>query len=136
MWIYSQSLGTIYAQEAPGQDPVSLATGYSGHGVGLNNPTMQCVEDLGPIPRGDFTIGAPVTGPTDYALPLTPKAGTDMCSPARTSFYIHGDYRRNEPPRQTNAASHGCIIFPLNVRESIWQSGDTDLRVIDYAPRA
>jgi hypothetical protein len=99
----------------------------------LNNPTLQCSEDLGPIPPGQYNIGSPVEGPTPFALPLTPAIGTDMCNPPRTSFYIHGD-RNSEPPHAPHSASHGCIVLARQVREKIWNSGDRTLLVIEYAP--
>ncbi|BAM86985.1 hypothetical protein S58_09740 [Bradyrhizobium oligotrophicum S58] len=133
MWIYSQALGTIYRQSVVGDKPTAMEAGYAGGGAGLNNPDMQCLEDTGPIPRGDYVIGAPVVGPTDYALPLIPKPGTDVCNPPRKNFYIHGDYKRTEPPRRTGAASHGCIVMSRATRQNIWESGDTDLRVVDYS---
>lgn len=134
MWIYSQGLGTLYRRQSVGSPATVVATGYAGRDVGLNNPTMQCMQDIGPLPRGAYTIGAPVTGPTDYSLPLTPNIGTDMCNPARTRSYIHGDYRNNEIPRLPDAASKGCIILSRAVRTQVWESGDTALTVVEYAP--
>src|SRR5690242_13253774 len=95
MWIYSQGLGTLYQRNSD-QDPATVVgQGYAGIDSGLNDPTMQCMQDLGPLPRGQYTIGGPVDGPTAYSLPLTPSPDTDMCNPPRSGFYIHGD--RNEP---------------------------------------
>jgi hypothetical protein len=41
-----------------------IATGYSGIGDGKNDPTKQCIEDVGPIPRGDYKIGDAVDEPS------------------------------------------------------------------------
>ena len=35
-----------------------FATGYSGASDLKNDPESQCVSDLGPLPRGWYTIGA------------------------------------------------------------------------------
>lgn len=130
MWIYSQALGSMYRRDSDFGSATLVATGYAGHGVGLNNPVMQCQEDIGPLPRGLYHISAPVVGPTDYALPLIAEIGTNMCSPPRSGFYIHGDYVHKEVPRNTYAASKGCIVLPLAIRKTIWESGDTILTVI------
>lgn len=133
MWIYSQGLATIYYKDPATDTLTIIAKGYSGLGVGLNSPTFQCQQDLGPLPRGLYKIKAPKDGPTPYSLPLSPQPGTDMCNPPRHSFLIHGD-RNSEPPRAPNAASHGCIILSRNVRETIWNSGDDVLLVVEYSP--
>src|SRR5262249_6246005 len=51
----SQSKGTL------SQAGKVLARGYSGFERGKNNPAMQGVKDVGPIPIGRYTIGAPTT---------------------------------------------------------------------------
>ena len=130
MWIYSQGLATIYYKEDVTSEPQKVSAGYSGQDTGLNNPEFQC-ELFGPLPRGDYTIGAPEVGPSDYSLRLTPDADNDMCNPTRSHFLIHGD-RDENPPRNEMVASHGCIILPRAIRERIWNSGDTKLRVVDY----
>jgi Protein of unknown function (DUF2778)/L,D-transpeptidase catalytic domain len=131
MWIYSQRLGALYRRNSDVDNATYVATGYAGVNDGLNNPDMQCMHKLGPIPQGDYTIGAPVSGPSPFALPLTPDPTNDMCNPPRDSFYIHGD--RNEPALPFNA-SEGCIVMNLTVRRNIWASGDTRLRVIAEQP--
>lgn len=133
MWIYSQGLGTLYRKLFPGAEPTVEGQGYSGVGAGLNNPAAQCLEKLGPLPRGSYTIGPPKNGPTDYSLPLVPSIGNDMCNPPRDNFLIHGD-RNQEPPRAPNVASEGCIILSPVVRRKIWESGDRELLVVDYGP--
>jgi len=126
MWQYSQKSGNLEFSGSPVVGAV--ATGYSGAGTLKNNPDMQCVSDLGPIPRGEYEIGDPldlnVDGHTiSYALPLRPQAGTDTCN--RTGFYIHGDSRTFP-----GSASAGCIILPLDVRKKIAESNDKVLRVV------
>jgi len=88
--------------------------GYSGHGAGVNNPAMQQVRDIGPIPQGVYAIDHPYDSPNTgpFTLPLTAK-NIDLCF-GRSDFRIHGDSK--EHPGQ---ASHGCIILPRDVRERI-----------------
>jgi hypothetical protein len=132
MWIWSQGLGTLYRATSDGKATVE-GHGYAGYGEGKNNPTFECMQDLGPLPKGNYQIGAPKDGPTPYALPLIPAPDTDLCNPPRNNFLIHGD-RNSEPPRLPDVASHGCIILPREVRENIWQSGERDLLVVPYSP--
>ena len=123
MLTYSQSTGAL--RDANGN---LLATGYSGHGDGLNNAAMQAVPDVGPIPRGLWSIGAPQDtaehGP--FVLPLWPHAATDCFE--RSGFLIHGD--EVEHPGE-HLASHGCIILDRAAREAVWSGGDHVLNVTE-----
>lgn len=123
-WTYAQQSGEIE------QDGRQVAAGYSGANEGKNNPAFEKVPNLGPIPRGDWTIvGPPVDthehGP--YVLRLEPAAGTE--THGRCGFLMHGDSRTHP-----GNASQGCIILPRSVREEIWQSGDTELQVVAEIP--
>lgn len=119
-FLYSQRTGVL-----TGPDGKVWAKGYSGHGEGLNNPAKESVQAVGPIPRGDWEIGAPYdsknVGP--FALPLTPK-GHDALG--RSAFRIHGDNRKGD-----RSASHGCIIVPRDIRNRIRASGVSMLRVVE-----
>lgn len=119
MWTYAQSTGQLSRNGQP------IAIGYSGFGEGKNNPALQGISDVGPIPRGDYTIGPPecvdVAGPHGpYVLRLTPHQAMN-----RDGFLIHGDSM--EHPGQ---ASHGCIILARGFRSLIAVSHDTHLTVI------
>jgi hypothetical protein len=117
-WTYSQSTGELT------QDGRHVATGYSGAGDGRNNPGQQATRNVGPIPQGRYTIGAPHNsrhvGPE--AMSLTPLPGTQTFG--RSDFLIHGDSRTHP-----GAASAGCIVLPLDIRRRIAGSGDTNLEV-------
>lgn len=122
MWGWHQGSGELW------RDDRMYATGYSGYGEGKNNPALQGVPNVGPIPRGSYTIGPPeavtVPGPHGpFVLRLTPLPGTD--TEGRDGFLIHGD--STEHP---GGASHGCVILPRLVREQIAASGDTHLVVV------
>jgi hypothetical protein len=101
-------------------------TGYSGYGKGLNNPLYEKIEGLGPIPCGEYEIGAPYdsdrVGP--FALPLNPRPETNTFG--RSYFRIHGDKKFGPP----HVASHGCIIMPRQIREGIHESCDNVLLVV------
>ncbi|WP_293381800.1 RHS repeat-associated core domain-containing protein [Phenylobacterium sp.] len=128
-WIYFISTGRIEHQADNGNIDFS-GNGYSGRGVGLNNPAMQSLigtEDglpAGPIPVGRWIIGpphySPRTGPG--TMNLTPAPGTNALG--RNLFRIHGDNLR-----ANHTASEGCIIADKRIRGRISDSGDTCLLV-------
>lgn len=112
MLTYSQTTGRLTDERGE-----LWGVGYSGHGAaGKNNPLMQQVPDVGPLPQGWWKAGtpgdSPHTGP--YTIPLEPVNGTQTFG--RTGFKIHGD-SKGFP----GTASHGCLIFPRAVRERVHQ---------------
>lgn len=120
-WRWKQSTGELFAFGSP--QVGAIATGYAGAGSARNNPDYQCVEDLGPIPRGWYEIGAERDSPAPVTLPLTPDAGNDMCG--RSGFLIHAD-----SVARPGWASQGCIILGKSAREKIRDSGATRLEVV------
>lgn len=98
--------------------------GYSGFGEGKDNPAMEAVPNIGPIPRGHWKIGAPVTHPHlgPLAFPLTP-VGHDAHK--RTEFFIHGANALHP-----NDSSHGCPILGRSIRERIRDDKETELDVV------
>jgi hypothetical protein len=121
MWVYEQATGRLSRNNA------MLAMGYSGKYAGQNNPSMQDVPNVGPLPCGNYEIQAPIDSPKHgpYALPLIPDAANEMFG--RSEFLIHGE-RLEGPP---GLASEGCIICARYARERIWESGDHALQVVE-----
>ena len=124
MWVYAQASGELSRDD----DAAVVSTGYSGSGEGKNNPAMQQIHDVGPIPRGIWHIGDPecveTVGPHGpFVLPLTPADGTETFG--RSGFLCHGD-SYNHPGQ----ASHGCIVLNRHVREAIAASHDQLLKVV------
>ncbi len=117
-WTYSQRTGTLTLNGTP------VATGYSGHEEGKNNPAMQNVRQIGPVPQGKYTIGAayqhPEKGPV--VMRLNPDAHNLMFG--RSGFLIHGDSLAHP-----GFASEGCIILARKIRDRIAQSSDRELEV-------
>ena len=119
-WRYDQSTGDLT------HDGAFVGTGYSGAGrtlaEGRNNPAMEAEKKKGPIPAGDWTIGAARksdhTGPV--SMDLTP-VGHD--AHGRTEFMIHGN-------NTADNASEGCIIMARGIRDEIAASADRDLEVV------
>lgn len=126
MWTYDQSSGRLF------RDGKFFSPGYSGKGRGKNNPALQGVRGVGPIPRGKWRLvsiyDSKNVGPRTirlHAVDATP--GDDRHdATGRTAFRIHGD-----SIRAPGTASRGCIILPRTVRVAMWSSGDHDLEVVE-----
>ncbi len=123
MWIWIQKTGEMF------HDGVLWCTGYAGRYTGKNNPDMQDVHDIGPLPCGDYTMQDPRTsarlGPLTIDLEQDPK--NQMFG--RFSFRWHGE--RIEPP--IGLASDGCIVTDHEPRAraaDLIALGDRKLRVI------
>lgn len=121
MWTYQQVDGLL------SHNGEKIYHGYSGFAEGKNNPAMQNVANMGPLPCGSYTIGAARDlqgGPHGpFVLPLTPSPNNQMFG--RAGFLMHGDLI-NQP----GAASHGCIILPRQIRQMIASSGDNHITVV------
>lgn len=129
-WAYSQKSGEL------SRNGGVVGLGYSGHLEGLNNPDMETVHDVGPLPAGNWTM-LTIRGedglPCDYegkrapVIRLTPNPGTNTYG--RSGFLCHGDLIGHEGE---HAASLGCMIQPKYVREQIAvaiSDGDDQLTV-------
>lgn len=120
MWIYAQKSGALW------RDGKQVATGYSGCDEGKNDPAMQAVGGVGPIPQGNWTIIGPPFNTRNHG-PYVPRLqpATDTHTFGRSGFLMHGD--SIESP---GCASKGCVILPRPAREQVWNSGDTDFEVV------
>jgi hypothetical protein len=123
-WIWKQKLGELL------HDDSHIAWGYAGGNCGQspegkNNPDMQNVPKVGPLPQGLYKFGTPVLqshlGP--FAIPLVPDPGNQMFG--RSDFFVHGDTISNP-----GCASEGCIILPRAIRNMLAASPDNDLQVV------
>ena len=124
-WRYEQKTGRLLSIASEEATAERVAIGYAGAGEGKNNPEMQDVQNVGPLPVGKYTIGEPSDTKTHgpYVLHLTPDPENEMFG--RSGFLIHGD-----SVVQPGTASEGCMIFSRTVRERIWGSGDRALEVV------
>lgn len=119
MITYAQHTGEIAI------DGHAIGFGYSGHGVGLNNPDLEAMQNIGPIPRGQWLI----TRWDDHHAEKGPQVA--VLSPVghdahgRSCFLIHGDN-----PALNHTASHGCIVAARTIRDALRASGETALEVI------
>jgi hypothetical protein len=116
-----------------GSDGGLIGTGYAGAAPHINDPSACGLQDVGPLPMGLYSIGAPIDDPNTgpFSLPLTPDPSNDMMG--RSAFLNHGglapspaypDERVDSPsvtPGGTRRASHGCPIAARAIREVIAQ---------------
>ena len=116
MWTYEQATGILSWQGR------KIGRGYAGTGEGRNNPLLEGVRSVGPIPRGRYHIGKSYRhkslGPV--VMNLDP-IGHDALG--RTHFRIHGDSKDGD-------ASRGCIVLNRTLRERIRASGEKELNVV------
>jgi len=116
---YSQSTGKITSESGS-----LFGIGYSGHGEGKNNPAMENISNVGPLPKGKYSIGLPYnsehTGP--FTIPLYPFPSNEMFG--RSDFKIHGDDGHG-------TASLGCICTDRETRENINNCTDKVLEVTE-----
>ena len=126
MMTYSQSSGLFTMPDG------TTFYGHAGHGDGLNNPEMQDVHMIGPLPQGIYNLGPFQDGSAYSAADarlgplvsrLTPDAGNTMFG--RDGFFIHGGNNSNPP-----TDSDGCIILQHPNRQTISDSGETQLTVV------
>ncbi|HEY9097714.1 MAG TPA: tlde1 domain-containing protein [Thiobacillus sp.] len=101
-----------------------MGVGYSGRGAGRNNPSLESIQNIGPIPQGRYRIGSQYTHPSKgpVTMTLTP---VGHAAQGRTHFLIHGDSIKN-----SGDASEGCIVLNRSIRQTIAASGDTEIEVV------
>lgn len=91
-----------------------IGIGWAGHLQGRNNPDMQNVKGVGPLPKGKYIINDPEDGTHlgPIAFPLTPDPANEMFG--RSGFFIHG-----ADIQHPALSSDGCIIQGRVAREYI-----------------
>jgi hypothetical protein len=80
---YDQPTGTLATDF-----PRRVFVGYSGHGLGKNNPALQSLPRVGPVPQGTYAVSNPFTHPEKGRLcfRLVPMSGNHMFG--RSGFLI------------------------------------------------
>lgn len=118
-WTYHQIDGVL---EHDGQH---IGTGYSGHGPGVNEPSLETTPNIGPICRGWYTRSEPFDHPTHgpVVMRLIPDAANEMFG--RSGFLMHGD-----GTHAPGTASLGCIVQGREAREAFAKSEDKRLEVV------
>lgn len=119
MWVYKQTSGEL------SKDDKLVCKGYSGHGDGKNNPLMQYIRNVGPIPIGEYYLGEAYQHPRKGSLCMRVLPLRTVSTHGRSGFLIHGDSIKNP-----GTASQGCIILSRSDRQKIASSEDRHLIVI------
>ncbi len=133
----SQSRGTLSCYEQKNMAAPACAPGlnrtndsvYSGSGAGRNNPAMQGVKNVGPVPQGEWNVSGVQQTLHEKAhsnvLRLQPAPGTNTYN--RSDILVHGD-------NDTGTASKGCIIAPRQTRavlqNTYTQGGQVRINVV------
>ncbi|MDF1506367.1 tlde1 domain-containing protein [Roseisolibacter sp. H3M3-2] len=124
MWTWSQSTGEL---RRAGK---LISRGYSGNGRGKNNPALQDLRGVGPIPVGIWRMVSVYDSPNVGPFTITLWADDGQLddrheATGRSAFRCHGD-----SIRAPGTASKGCIILPRKIRELMWRSGDRLIEVV------
>jgi hypothetical protein len=119
-WTYNSKTGQLKDGEGN-----LVGTGYSGHGEGVNNPDLESTPDVGPIPRGTWTIGDFFDDPEKGPIVARLSPWSESVAFGRSGFMLHGDN-----PAGNQSASLGCIIMPRDARLAVKNSGSTILLVV------
>lgn len=111
---YHQASGLL--QTPQGQ---FVALGWAGNHAGKNNPSMESVHDIGPLPRGLYRVGPwedqhPGLGP--LVAHLEQVQGDSF---GRSGFYFHGP---SMDPAHMGQESKGCIVVQHASREKVKQA--------------
>lgn len=119
MFIYSQARGLIT------HNGHLEGTGYSGHGIGLNNGALEAEPNMGPIPKGMWKIirWDAVHGNKGPCVAVLEPVGHD--AHGRSAFLVHGPHEND-----AHDSSDGCIIAYKLTRQNWRDSGDMDLQVV------
>jgi Protein of unknown function (DUF2778) len=99
-------------------------TAYSGHGEGLNNPALEAVHNIGPIPRGPWEVVEWLDNYENKGSCVARLAPVGHDAHGRSGFLCHGDN-----PEQNHTASDGCIVAAHDARQAWRNSGDMNLTV-------
>jgi RHS repeat-associated protein len=112
---YSQSSGSLICIDATTGIPYLNTTGFSGNGLGTNQPAFQNVPNIGPIPSGTYTVGPPNGALGPNTRPLVPDTLANFPSLRDpNSFFLHG-----------GTESHGCVINNNPGNRSVIPTGET-----------
>ncbi len=126
-WAYFQASGQLwYVNKTLGMR-IFVDKGYSGRKEGLNNPSMQNITDVGPIPQGTYTIQRQQTNWTRAGKEL--EASMRLTESPLNLMWDRGGFLLHQGNFSTMNSSTGCIVLPLETLNLIGNSGDRTLRV-------
>lgn len=119
---FQQSTGEV--RDAEG---AFIAKGWAGHGEGKNNPHLQDIHNIGPLPQGLYFVGPWEElhhGLGPWVAHLEQIEGDTF---GRSAFYIHGPA---VDPSRFGQESKGCIVLPRASRMIVKALAPDQVRVI------
>ncbi len=113
---YSQATGHLKCVDNATGKVVAEGNGYAGYGHGKNDPDMQNVPFVGPLPRGDYRMGPTLdrkkTGPMTIMLMYIGGSEPFPANRDKDMFRIHGGWRtRSEPPKRAESQRWVAYAF-------------------------
>lgn len=123
---FSQHLGAL--DLINGEESVRVGIGWAGNHEGKNNPAMQTVPSVGPLPQGRYTL-QPWEAYHGHLGPLVSFLQPDSANTmfGRGDFFIHGPAMS---PASYGQESKGCIVMAHEVRQKLSDLGVTALEVV------
>lgn len=115
----------VTAGRITGLPTMPQAVAYSGHGAGLNNPALERVAGVGPIPRGKWKIVRWEDHHGDLGPQVAILAPDGWDAHGRSFFRIHGD-----DEAMNHSASDGCIIASRAIRDAWRATGEMFFTVV------
>lgn len=121
-WKFSQLNGKIWDSHSWNPDNY-IGQGYAGRDAGKNNPSMEGVKGIGPLPHGlwkpvEFFALHPTVGKNAVRVEPADQETLDRVKAYGRdpfSFFMHGD--SSEHP---GLASHGCMVEGPAIRLKFW----------------
>jgi hypothetical protein len=116
---YARLTGEYFIGHADGQYEL-VGRGYAGHLEGLNNPALQHVRNVGPLPAGDYLahLGKTHQRLGRLAIYLEPLPETEMYG--RSGFWCHGNKAVDLDGNGVfDDVSLGCPIAELETRDCL-----------------
>lgn len=120
MWTWHQKKGQLVNDAGE-----VIASGYSGHGEGVNNPEMETVQAVGPIPAGKWKIERWDAHHSHLGPVVAVLVPVDHDAHGRSAFRIHGDNSK-----MNHTASNGCIVLSRAAREAWRDNGGSEFEVV------
>lgn len=127
VFTFIQSTGAILDETGH-----QIAIGWAGNGEGRNNPAMQSVHDVGPLPQGVYRVNPWEETHGHLGPMVAPLIQIEGETFGRSAFFIHG------PSRGANYGqeSKGCIVVPRPLRAKIKAGAPNFLKVVATPPEA
>ncbi len=107
--VYRQASGTLWLNGS-----IVEQSAYSGKGLGLNNPKLERIKNVGPLPAGLYRLAGPISEPTARTFRLIYEGGPGLFG--RDGFLVHGGNAGRD-------SSRGCIVASRKVRQLL-RAGD------------